>query len=164
MSEELRGHIRTSMISNFVINLILNGAIAWWLLGGHPVHQAWGDPAYGPDLLITGLLLGAILAGITLAMHRGKARRGEMAPAPQVDTSFVARLDGWGLWSITGTIGVIAMGASGILLGVLALATTSLETPVYVAIKAVWTGLLAAAIVGPATLLGLQLGASAESP
>ncbi len=157
MSNELRSEIRRAAVGNFVANLVINGAIAWWLLGGHAVLSLWDAPAYGPDLLATGFLLSAAVAAIVMAINRRKARRGNAQALASV--AWTRLVDGRSAWTTSLSFGLLGAALSAVVLGVLAIATDSLTGPVYAALKGVWAGVLAAAIAAPATLLGLQAGA-----
>ncbi len=157
--DELDGHVRGARIGNFVANAIINGALAWWLLGHHEQLHAWSDPAYGPDLILTGFLLSAIVAAIVIQTHRRKARRGDLTAAPlgspiledATRRSVVANA------LLAGGVGAAAS-------GLLAIACTgfvgSLGALDYTALKALWTGMLAATIVEPGMRLGLHVGAA----
>jgi hypothetical protein len=79
---EHRRYVRTSQISNFIFNLAINAGLAMWLLRSSEMLEVWGDAAYGPDLLITGFLLSALVAAIVIEIHKRKAASGAMESAP----------------------------------------------------------------------------------
>ncbi|MDP6977991.1 MAG: hypothetical protein QF570_05230 [Myxococcota bacterium] len=160
---DFTAHVRKSAISNFVTNLVINGALAWWLLSGNASLSAWGEAAYGPDLLITGFLLCAIVAAIVMELSRRQATRGELAVAAEqwpALASASAR-NRWGLCALAGAAGALAS-----LVFALACASlvASLSVPAYAGIKGVWAGVLAAAVVVPATVLGAVRGMATPAP
>ena len=85
---EFRSEVRKGVISNFIFNVAINGGLTLWLLGGNETLPMWGDPAFGPDLLITGFLLSAIVAAIGMEVHRRKAKRGDMAVIFLIDRTY----------------------------------------------------------------------------
>ena len=164
MDDEYRGYIRHSVIVNFSINLVINAALGWWLLSEHVSLTAFGGAAaYGPDLLITGLLLSMIVSAIVIASNRKKAANGQMKPVALSAGGFLDAAAKRSRWLTCGGFGVAGMLASAVVLALLIAATASLSVPAYAAIKGVWAGLLAAAIVAPATAIGLNLGSQAQT-
>lgn len=164
MDDEYRGYIRHSAIVNFAINLVINAALVWWLLSEHASLTAFGGAAaYGPDLLITGFLLSMIVSAIVIASNRKKAAKGEMKPVALRSGGFLDAASKRSRWLTCTGFGVAGTLASAVLLVLLVAVTASISVSVYAAIKGVWGGLLAAAIVAPATALGLQIGASAPT-
>ena len=157
-NEEFRKYVRRSAFTNFVFNLALNAGLAWWLLSSHELLTPWGDASYGTDLLLTGFLLSALVAAIVMEIHRRKALRGDMDSAPLVSRSLKA-LSRQNRWVASVLIGSIGAGLSALVLVAIAGATDSPSVPAYAGLKGLWAGFLAAAIIGPATLLGLDLGA-----
>ena len=149
--------IRKSAISNFVINVVINAAIAWLLMKQHAALSAWGDPAYGPDLLITGFLLAAIVSAIGLEVHRRKARAGEMEPRAD-DSPFVRKAGRRSTLVLCLAFGLAGTVVSLLLALVLATVAGELVTLSYVAIKGIFAGGLAAVLVAPTTRMGLRLG------
>lgn len=154
---DFEDHLRRSVLSNFVFNLIINGGLAWWLLGKASLLTPWQDPAYGPDLVITGFLLCAIVAAIVMEINRRGALRGEAAPVPARWASRATASDTnrWGICLAAGLLGAavsaIAVIACGAWVG-------ALTVPAYAIFKGVWAGLLAAVVVVPATVLGCERG------
>jgi quinol-cytochrome oxidoreductase complex cytochrome b subunit len=160
MHQELRSHIRSSAVTNFVANLIINGLLAWWTLRGQTSLTAWGDGAdgaYGPDLLITGFLLAAIVSAIMMALHRRKLARGELAPVALDPLGWVRLFPRGSLWLACGVFGLLGTLLSALLLAaMLVLQVPPLSPAIYAVIKAVGAGILAALIVPPAILVGLR--------
>lgn len=159
MSEaEYRRYVRRSSASNFVFNFFINAALAWWLLRGNPELEVWGSAAYGPDLLVTGFLLSALVAAIVMEIHRRKAIAGAMN-AVSLDSRLLRATAMKNRWVTCFQAGALGMLASAVLLAGVALVTPALSVEVYAVLKGLWAGALAAAIVAPATALGLHLGA-----
>jgi len=156
---DFKAHLRSSMISNFVFNLLINGALAWWLLEGSGTLTAWGAPSYGPDLMITGFLLAAIVAGIVIEINRRKARRGEI-PALRATSPILRAASARSRWLTCISIGLVGTFLSALAVLLVAATTASLSVPIYAGVKGVWAGVLAAAVVGPATLIGVGIGAA----
>jgi hypothetical protein len=153
-SSEFRAHLRRSALSNFAFNFVINAGLAWWLLSNHERLTTWGEAAYGPDLLVTGFLLSALV----MEIHRRQALRGGMASVELASQTLQA-LSRRSRWSICLVVGALGAMLSVLPLAILAVATPSLSVAAYAGIKGLWAGILAAAIVAPATLLGLELGA-----
>ena len=157
MNDTLKSHIRTQSRLNFVINLVLNGAIAWFLLKDKPALTAWGEHGYGADLMITGFLLAALIAVFTMKAHRAKLARGEhesVPPAALGALACVATRSDWSnslLFGLAGTL--VGVGTVGMLM---LLPLPPFSPLAYAVFKGVWAGILAALIVPPAIKLGLR--------
>jgi hypothetical protein len=156
---DFSGHVRRAAISNFVFNMLINGGLAWWLLRGNEFLTAWGAAAYGPDLLATGFLLSAAVAAIVMEINRRKAVREGSPPMPGFWEPLRA-VSGRSRWGVCTAAGLIGLVLSALAVVVFASLATSLTVPVYASLKGLWAGMLAAAIVGPATVLGLERGAA----
>ncbi len=154
-----KAHMHKAVISNFLINVAINAGIAWWLLEQHETLVAWRAPAYGPDLVITGFLLCAIIAAIAMETSRRQAARGELSVDPESWPSFEV-LSHLGRAKLTALAGVTGAVASALLAFGVALSVTSMSVLAYAGVKGLWAGLLAAAVVGPAMVIGTLLGAS----
>ncbi len=158
MSElDFNAHVRTSAISNFVFNLLINGGLAWWILGGNSPLSPWSTPSYGPDLLVTGFLLCAIVSAIVIEISRRQALNGRAAPVPERWAPLSAA-SGRNRWALCAMAGGVGAALSVLVLLVCAVLAGSLTVAVYAGIKGVWAGLLAAAIVVPATVVGFARG------
>lgn len=158
--EEFRGHAKKSASINFVANVVINGAIGWFLFSGNESLTAFGDASYGLDLLLTGFLLSAIVSAIGIGVHRGKAAKGEMGKPPASEVGWIAPAADWNPWATAGCLGVLGAAVSGAILAVVALGVGPLSVPVYVGGKAIYTGVLAAALTGPTMWVGLHLGSA----
>jgi hypothetical protein len=157
MTEQIQKHIRKETGINIVINVLLNGALAWWLLHDKGPLPVWGEHGFGPDLLITGFLLSGIIAAIMIAMHRRKLNKGDLPALVLADNHWLNRMPR-NLWLSALAFGLAgALLAAPLLLAVLYLFGFTTLTPLsYALIKGVWAGALAAAVVGGAIRLGLQ--------
>ena len=156
--DELRGLVRHGAITNFFINLVLNAGIVWALLSGAEALTAFGEEAYGPDLLITGFLLSGIISAITIMTHRSKVVKGTLGAPAFASGGWLDSVAGWNHWATCLAIAALGTALSGVLLVVLAAALPSLSVGSYAVGKGVYTGVLAAALVGPTTRIGLRLG------
>ena len=85
MNATLKSHIRMQSRLNFIINLVLNGAIAWFLLKDKPALSAWGEHGYGADLMITGFLLASLVALFAIKGHRSKLAKGQHEAVPPAE-------------------------------------------------------------------------------
>jgi hypothetical protein len=159
MAKDFHAHLRQSATTNFIANFAINGALAYWIMGGDPALSAFGDAAYAPDLLVTGFLLAAIVAAIVMEIHRRMATRGDLALPETITTGWMlaaARGPRWRTWLAFGMAGA---GLAAVLLAVLILISSSFSPASYALIKGIFAGLLAALVVGPATYIGLESGA-----
>ena len=159
MSDGFDGHVRKGVVTNFVANLVINAAIAWFLLRGHAELTTWGAASYGPDLLITGFLLSVIVAAIVLETHRRQAARGELVPPAGV-SDWLGRAAGTSRVAVALGFGVAGVLTGAALLGVLSSTVDAVSPSAYAGIKGVWAGLLAAWIVRPAATIGARQGAT----
>lgn len=153
MSTSLSAHIRKETL----VNLVINGGLAYWLLHKHPELLAWGENGYGPDLLITGFLLAAIISAIFIAMHRRKRAKGDLEGLAGAEQGWVRHMPA-NTWLAAGVFGLIGLlVAAPLLLAILwVLGIESLVPLHYAMIKGLWAGLLAALLVPPAIRLGLR--------
>ena len=157
MNASLQSHIRTQSRHNFVINLVLNGAIAWFLLKDKPALTAWGEHGYGADLMITGFLLAALVAVFAMKGHRSKLAKGQheaVPPAALGALACVATRNDWSNSLLFGLAGALIVAGS---VGMLMLLPLPPFSPLaYALFKGVWAGLLAALVIPPAIKLGLR--------
>lgn len=159
MNTSLRNHIRVQTRNNVAINLALNGFIAWWLLKDKPALDAWGESAYGPDLLFTGFLLAGIVAAFMIGIHRGQARKGVLAPVDAAALGALALIPADRPWLSSALFGVFGALLSAALIGVLMLLPLPPFSPIaYALFKGVWAGILAGIVVPPAIIVGLNTG------
>jgi hypothetical protein len=144
---EIQRYVRQQALLNLVVNFVLNGAIAWWLLHEQEQISAWGDHAYGSDLLITGFLLSSILAVIVLKIHHRK-RDGGLLPTEPSDSPWLNRLphNPWTAALVLGVLGTLI--AAPMLIALLQLTGFETLAPLpYALIKGVWAGVWAAILV-----------------
>ena len=153
----LNQHIRKETLTNFVINIVINAAIAYALFRQVEQIGPWGEKGFVMDLLLTGFLLSLILGGIFVAMSRRKRDSEEFALSGN-EGKALAWLIPYNpvlaaLW--LGILGMVL--ATPHLLGVMFLFELDTLTPVnYALIKGAWAGLLAATVVPIAILQGMR--------
>lgn len=156
MSDVLKAHIRQQTINNVIINMLLNGGLAWWLLKEKPPLTAFGESGYGIDMLITGFLLAGLVAMAMIKIHQVQLAKGMHQPVAVSVLGGYARLPTGNLWACSGLFALAGMLASAALVGVLLLlALPPFDPPVYAVFKAVWAGILAGLVVPPAVMIGL---------
>ena len=157
MNATLKSHIRMQSRLNFIINLVLNGAIAWFLLKDKPALSAWGEHGYGADLMITGFLLASLVAVFAMKGHRAKLAKGEHEAVPPAALGALARVATGNDWSNS-----LLFGLAGALLGagtvgmLMLLPLPPFSPLAYAVFKGVWAGILAALVIPPAIKLGLR--------
>lgn len=143
MAESFGRFLRREQLINGTINLVLNGGFAWWLTSGATLPLWQGHGAMGPDLIITSVLLGYLLA---LGVAFGMGRKRDKGGAPAVDGQqypWISRLPG-----STAKLAV-AVGGLALLVGIVfalgmhALGLDPFPRDAYVALKAVYAGALA---------------------
>ncbi|MFZ1834119.1 MAG: hypothetical protein WAU27_14985 [Pseudomonadales bacterium] len=157
MNHKLASHIRAQTRNNFLINLVLNGLIAWFLLKDKPALSAGGEHGYGPDLVITGFLLAALVAVFTMKIHRGQLAKGQHEAVPEQALGAIARVASRSDWLNSLLFGVAGAMLAGATVGVLVLLPVPPFEPLaYALFKGVWAGILAALVVPPAIRIGLR--------
>ena len=136
-----------------VFNLIINGLICWLLFRSIDTLSLWGEHSFGPDLLITALLLPALTCAIVSPLIARQVASGKVLP---LDRSY---LDENGVGSKPLIVRVVIIGIAGVvfagfpfvgLLNVIqpqAEAVTMASTH-YIVFKAIWAA-LTAMIVSP---------------
>jgi ribosomal protein S18 acetylase RimI-like enzyme len=81
MSPEVRRFLwREHVVVGFLVNVAINGAIAWATFRGMAAIPRWGQSSIAGDVLATSFLLPAITCAIVTPLVRGAARKGA-APA-----------------------------------------------------------------------------------
>jgi hypothetical protein len=130
-----------------VINLVLNGLIAWAVFRAGTAIPLWGESSVGVDLLITGFLLPFLTCVVISSGVARQVRSGKVPPLP----SSQLPLSRWFQRS-SSTRGLL-LGAAGAVLGaapiVWALSIGEAGPfPVasFVVFKAVWAGMLTLAV------------------
>ena len=157
MNAALESHIRTQSRHNFVINLVLNGVIAWFLLKDKPALTAWGEHGYGADLMITGFLLASLIAVFVIKIHRAKLAKGEHEAVPPAALGTLACVATRSVWSNSLMFGLAGALVGAGTVGMLMLLPLPPFSPLaYAVFKGVWAGILAALVVPPAIKLGLH--------
>lgn len=127
-----------------LINLVINGVIAWLLMRSLTEIPLWGETSMGVDLLATGFLLPFFTCMVVSKLTRGQVQNGKL---PALEPSQI-RPVGFHRRSslfraiLVGVIGVIF--ASGPLVALLDLAQAA-PVPLmsFITFKAIWAGLFA---------------------
>jgi hypothetical protein len=135
--------IEQGLISG-IINVVINGAIAWALLRSYSEIPLWGETSMGVDLLATAFLLPFISCLIVSRIIRGHVEHGKLPPLSphQIATHGFHRRAVWVRGLLLGLLGVVF--AAGPVVALLALADANpVAMPSFVGYKAVWAGLLA---------------------
>ena len=128
-----------------ILNLVLNGAIAWFLFRKHTTLALWGDNGVGTDLLVTAGLLPFLICSINSVVIRRQLENGKVPPllrAPHPPT---------GLALAPGLVRSLVLAAAGVALGALPLLYVigqlePLSVNTFVGLKAVWAAALAVAV------------------
>jgi hypothetical protein len=126
-----------------VINVLLNGGIAWLLFSSVSVVPLWGESSVGIDLILTAFLLPFLSCLIVSRIVAGQVRSGKLPPLPtaQVPES------GWSHRSIRARgalLGVCSVFlAAGPIVVALSLAdSATFGASAFIGFKAGWGGLL----------------------
>ena len=82
MSNSIQAHLKTEVTATFIINALLNGAIAWALLHSKAVLKLRGEEGIAVDLVITAFLLCLLLSWITIALQRRKVSSSQFPEVP----------------------------------------------------------------------------------
>lgn len=150
---DLNRHLRKEMVTNFAINLVINGAIAWFAFGASQRVPMWGEHGYGADLAITAFFLCWIIGAIFVAMHRSKVRKGKFAPLAITVPAWLPR-------------NALLFG---LLLGIFALLTvfpitvgvlwvfglSNIDLLAFSIFKGAWAGVLACIVIPPSVIFGM---------
>ena len=130
-----------------VINLVLNGGIAWLLFRSVSQIPLWGESSVGGDLIVTALLLPLLTCLIVSKIVGHQVRSGKLPPLPngQIPES------GWSHRS--SALRGLFLGGCSILLGALPVVaalsiadSASFDAFAFIGYKAMWAGLLAGTI------------------
>lgn len=154
---EIAAIVRKETRNNIVINIVINGAIAYFTLKGAEQITLGGDKGYAKDLVISAFLLSTILGGIFLGMFRHRRKTGQLHPQGH-EGQALAWLIPYNPWLAAPWIGVLAAcTAAPLLMGILLLfGAETLPPNAYAVIKALWAGALAGIILPIAIMQGLR--------
>ena len=128
MSKALRRHIRRETVVSFIINAIINGLLAWWLLKQKAMLSLWGQEGFAVDLVVTGFIMLFLIASIVVL--RKLPRR---LPLLALCFALFGAL-------IVAPLTIFVMQA---------VSVTELTPMTYSIFKAVWAGALAALMIAP---------------
>lgn len=161
MTQELSGHIRKEVVTNVVINLLINAGLAWLILGNKGPLAWWGQHGFAQDMIVTAILLTGIVSTIMILVHRKKVAKGEL-PALHLDPSkwlhrFVAKLPSSVLASVLIFVVIsLLLFIPDMFLAFYLLGIEQMTAWHYVILKGLWAGLLSAVMVGPMIMFGLR--------
>jgi hypothetical protein len=127
-----------------MINIVINGVIAWALLRSHEMIPLWGEPSMGIDLLATGMLLPFFMTQIVSRIVAGQVRSGKLPAlsSDQIAPSGIHRRSIHVRSLILAVAGITCFSAP--LVWILdAAGAQPVPLMTFVAFKAVWAGLLA---------------------
>jgi hypothetical protein len=165
MIKSLQSHIVKESRNSFIINLAINGGLAWYIFRHKPELSLWGANGFGQDMLVTALLLWLLLSVIVIAIHRKKAKAGHLPAVADADYPTMRRALSWlprGTWAastILGFIGVILFALP--LLAAFHMLDVSTMSPMHYSIfKGVWAGVMAAFATPIAILFPLLVPAA----
>lgn len=151
LSDRHRHFLRMEQfVHAFVINLVINGLIAWLILRGNASVPLWGDAAMGPDLLATGVLLPFLMCLIVSHLITRQVEKGSLPPLPP------EQIAPRGLHQRSVLVRGLVLVLFGTLCGSLPLVVLlelanaqPISVSGFVAFKAVWAGGLAAMLSPP---------------
>ena len=131
----------------FVINVLLNGGIAWLLFRSVSEIPLWGEQSVGGDLMITSILLPVLSCIIVSKIVGNQVRDGKIPRLPD------AQIPASGFSFRASAIRGLFLGACALLLAASPVVAAlhigdaaSFESGAFIAYKAVWAGLLAGVI------------------
>lgn len=149
----------------FVINVVINGGIAWALLRAHAEIPLWGNPSVGIDLIATGFLLPFFTCMIVSRIVGAQVKSGKLPP---LETDQIGSR-GFHHRSILGR--ALFLGASCVLfasapmVAALEMANAQpIEFYSFVWFKAIWGGLLAALLTPLVAWWALSSASMSLSP
>jgi hypothetical protein len=150
-------HIHQETNKGIVINLVINGAIAYATMHDLTQMSTWGGRGYGYDLITTGFFLCAILAGIFIPLYRSKCTKNEIIPGAK-ERQALAWLLPYNPWLTVLLIALAGGALAAVILLVLldALHVELLSPLAYAGIKAVWAAVLAGIVIPIAIRQGLR--------
>ena len=160
MNTDVAKHVRKDAIVNFVINMLLNGLLAYFLNKSKLLLPLWGESGFGIDIFITTFLLLFLLAWILIAINRRGVQKGK-APRLSWNTELalhrvLSRFPQGAFQSglLLGLCGLLVVAP--VTVGVFHVLDVTELTPMsYAVFKGVWAGLLAALAVYLVVPIGL---------
>lgn len=163
-SQEFQRTAKIETVANGIINAIINGVLAWLMLGGGDNLTPGGDNSYVADTAATAFVLPFILSLIVIFLNRRKLNAGKISP---VELSPGKRLHALlarfpqSIWGQAFLFAVIAtLVTTPLVIGLLWMAgLPEIPPATYAIFKGAWTGILAAALVRPAMLVALRVPA-----
>jgi hypothetical protein len=143
-------------IAPFIVNALVNGAIAWAVYRGLAALPLWGNKSIGGDALATSFLLPVIICLIVTPLIRAMAKQGK---TPTFDSALAGwlRIFQWSLFVralLFGVVSTVVLG--GITIALLtALGVQALDFNAFIVWKMFYTGTLAAIVTPIIALVAL---------
>jgi hypothetical protein len=147
-------HRKLLLVEQFIgagiVNVLINGAIAWGLFRSLAEVPLWGDPSMGNDILATGFLLPFFTCLIVSRIIRRQVASGKLAPLDpdQIGSRGLHKRSRLARSVIMGLAGLVF--ASAPMVAILHLADAQ---PVallsFIGFKAIWAGLFAMIVSPP---------------
>lgn len=128
----------------FVINVVLNGGIAWLLFRSASTIPIWGETSVGVDLVATAILLPILTCLIVSRIVGGEVRKGKLPPLP----SDQIPISGWSHRS-SFLRGVFLAGCAIVVFALPVVVALSIAdaaafgASAFIGYKAMWAGLMA---------------------
>lgn len=146
-----------------IVNVLINAAFVWFLMGSLSRVPLWGDPSMGVDLLATGFILPFATCAIVSRVIRGQVKSGKLA---RLDPAQIAIR---GLHRKSILVRGLLMGAAGLIFAatpLVALLDLAQAQPVsfvsFLVYKSIWAGLFAM-VVSPFIAWWALVAASSEA-
>jgi len=142
-------HVRKEMITNVVINVVINCAIIWFLNRNKVAVSAFGDEGFRVDIIATTFLLFFLMSLIVMSIHRSQ-RRANKLPEFQVNSQnrrhkLFGKLP-YSVWVLALGFGLFALLIfAPLTIGILAAVGITEFTPInYTVFKGVWVAIMVA--------------------
>lgn len=127
-----------------LFNFVINGGLAWLLVGELVLLPLWGEPSIGADLLATGFLLPFLTCAIVTVLVRRKVQAGGQAPLEKPD-GMLGWLAGQGLWMRSLWLGLIGIAMAALTIWLLThWQPQGMEGEHFSLFKAAWAAVVAA--------------------
>jgi len=147
-----------------LINVVINGVIAWLLMRSQTEIPRWGETGMGVDLLATGFILPFATCMIVSRLTRGQVESGKLPPLEQ------SQIRPLGFHRRSSLVRAILMGVIGVVFAsapLVVLLDLAQAAPVpflsYVAFKAIWAGLFAMVVSPIIAWWALSAASSAQT-
>jgi hypothetical protein len=158
MTPELKRYLFVEQpIGAFVVNFVLNAAIAWAVCRGMTAVPLWGQTSVAGDTIATCFILPFLSVLIATPLVRGDVRRGKLSPASLRDEAVVrlrlppslplrALLVGLGALAVAAPLAVLTLVLAGV---------TQVPMPGFIWAKAAFAAGLGAALAPTIAMAGI---------